>query len=272
MIPLLRSETKRLLSRRMTLAFPGVVMLLVLGGIVIAYFVISNDDGDGPDFVNDIAGGVDATSLFEPIAFIVPLMAFVIGASSIGADLKTGMVEQILTWEPRRLRFLAARCLANFVGVTLAAALVAAVFVALIFMLCVVTGTTDGAGGELWTNIGISIVRMGLAGGLFAIFGVGISLLVNSSVGAIVGFVIYFFIIENLVAAFLPKVAVYLPLTNTSAFAAGIDVQRAEGNVFTGDFITVVSHGYVTAGALLAAWTVLSAVAATVVFSRRDVA
>lgn len=100
MIPLLRSETKRLFARRMTLLFPGVLMLLILGGTVIAYFVISNDDDNSPDFVNDIAGGLEATDMLGLIAFLIPVMAFVIGASSIGADLKTGMVEQILTWEP----------------------------------------------------------------------------------------------------------------------------------------------------------------------------
>lgn len=256
----------------MTLGFPGVLMLLILGGVVIAYFVITSEDGDGPSFVNDIAGGVDATSLFEPIAFVIPLMAFVIGASSIGADLKTGMVEQILTWEPRRLRFLIARCVANFVGVTIAGIVVAIFFTVAIFVLCAASGTTDGTSGELWTNIAVSILRMGIAGGLFAIFGVGVALLVNSSVGAIVGFTIYFFIIEGLVGAFLPKVAVYLPVTNTSAFASGVDVERADGNVFSGDFITVVSHGYVTAGLLLAAWSALAALAAGIVFGRRDVA
>ena len=91
--------------------------------------------------------------------------------------------------------------------------------------------------------------------------------------GAIVGFVIYFFIVENfLLSAFLPKVAAYLPITNTSAFAAGADVERVEGSVFTEDVELVVSHGYVTAGLILAGWTALAAVVAAAVFRRRDVA
>ncbi len=256
----------------MTLLFPGVLMLLMIGGTVIAYFVITNDEGNSPDLVNDIAGGVDAANLFAPIVFLIPVMAFVIGASSIGADLKTGMVEQILTWEPRRLRFLLARCFAGFVGVALAAIAVATVFTGLMLVLAATTGTTDGANGEFWGNVIVAIVRAGLAGGIFAIFGIGIALLVNSSVGAIVGFVIYFFIIENLLAAFLPRIASYLPLTNTTAFAQGTDVVRLDGNVFTGDFEEIFSHGYVTAGFILAAWTALAAVGASVVFNRRDVA
>ncbi len=273
MIRLLRSETKRLFARRITVLFPGALMLLALGGTVIAYFVISNDDDNSPDFVNDIAGGAEATDLLSLIAFLIPVMAFVIGASSIGADLKTGMVEQILTWEPRRLRFFAARCFAGFVGVAIAAILVSIVFVGLMFGLAVATGTTAGTTSEFWTNVVVAILRTGLAAGLFAIFGLSVTLLVNSSVGAIVGFVIYFFIIENfLLGAFLPKVAAYLPITNTSAFAAGTDVERVEGSVFVDDVQVVVSHGYEVAGLILAAWTVSAAVVAALVFRRRDVA
>ncbi len=273
MIPLLRSEVKRLLARRMTLFFPAALMLLTLGGTIIAYFVISNDEGNSPDFVNDIAGGSDAADVLGLISFLIPIMAFVIGASSIGADLKTGMVEQILTWEPRRLRFFAARCIAGFIGVAIAAMLVAIVFVGLMFALAATTGTTGGTTPEFWVDIGVSVLRTGFAAGLFAIFGLGVTLLVNSSVGAIVGFVIYFFIIENfLLGAFLPKVAAYLPITNTSAFAAGVDVERVEGSVFTDNVQTVVSHGYVAAGVILAGWTTLAAVLAAVVFRRRDIA
>lgn len=273
MIPLLRSEIKRLLARRMTLAFPGALMLLIIGGIVIAYFVIANDDGNSPDFVNDMAGGIQAEGILDIIAFLIPVMAFVIGASSIGADLKTGMVEQILTWEPRRLRFLAARCVAGFVGVAVAAVAVSIVLVAALFVLAALTGTTGGTTGEFWGNVAVAVARTGVAGGLFAVFGIGISLLVNSSVGAIVGFVIYFFIVENfLLSAFLPKVAAYLPITNTSAFAAGRDVERIEGSAFDIDVELVVSHSYLTAGLILAAWTALAVVLAGVAFQRRDVA
>ena len=273
MISLLRSEIKRLLSRRMTLAFPAALMLCIVGGAVIAFFVIDNDDNNTPDFVNDIAGGIEAQGVLDIVGFLIPIMAFVIGASSIGADLKTGMVEQILTWEPRRLRFLTARCEAAFVGVAIAAMALSVVFIGVMYALMAATGTTDGTTGEFWGNVAVAILRTGVAAGLFAIFGVGVSLLVNSSVGAIVGFVIYFFIVETfLLSAFLPKVAAYLPITNTTAFSTGRDVERLEGSAFDIDSELVVSHGYVTAGVILAGWTVLAAVLAGVAFSRRDIA
>ncbi|MEZ5230290.1 MAG: hypothetical protein R2710_27580 [Acidimicrobiales bacterium] len=89
MMRLLIADTKRFYARRMTLFFPAAIALLMIAGIVIAYFVIENGDSN-PDFVNDMAGGVSATAILGPVANLLPVMAFVIGASFIGADLKNG--------------------------------------------------------------------------------------------------------------------------------------------------------------------------------------
>lgn len=272
MINLLVAESERLWARRMTRFFPAVLALFMVAGIVIAYFVIDNDDDNTPDFMVDIADGVDATGLLGPVASLLPIMAFVIGASYIGADMKTGMVEQILTWEPRRIRFLAARFLASAFGVAILAMALAAFLVVLLYGLAAAVGTTDGTTGELWANAAVAVARTGLAAALFSCFGLGITALVNNSVGSIVGFVIYWFVLENfLIQAFLPRIAVYLPITNASAFASGADVQRIEGSVFS-DFDLVDEHSYLVAGLILAGWTLVAAVAGAVTFARRDVA
>ena len=272
MIRLVIAESKRLWSRRMTRFFPAILAALFVAGIVIAFFVIDNDDDNTPDFVTDIAGGVEADEVLGPIATLLPIMAFVIGASFIGADVKTGMLEQILTWEPRRLRLLFARSVAGFTGAAVLAMILSVFLVALLWGLAASTGTTDGTTGEFWSNVAWAVVRTGVAAGLFLLFGLGITVLVNNSVGAIVGFVIYWFIVENfLLGAFLPKVAVYLPITNAGSFASGSDVERIEGSVF-GDFDVVSHHGYGTAGFILAGWTIASVAAAAIVFTRRDVA
>ena len=272
MIQLTLAESKRLWARRMTRFFPAILAVLFIAGIVIAYFVIDNDDDNTPDFVTDIAGGIEANEVLGPIATLLPIMAFVIGASYIGADVKTGMLEQILTWEPRRLRLLVARSIAGFTGAAMLAMALAVFLVALLWGLAAATGTTDGTSGEFWGNVAMAVVRTGAAAGLFLLFGLGITVLVNNSVGAIVGFVIYWFIVENfLLGAFLPKVAVYLPITNADSFASGSDVERIEGSVF-GDFEIVSHHGFQTAGVILAAWTIASVAASSVVFTRRDIA
>ena len=271
MINLLLAESERLWARRMTRYFPAILAALMVVGVAIAYFVIDNDEGNTPDFVTDVAGGVGATSLLGPVASLLPIMAFVIGASYIGADLKTGMVEQILTWEPRRGRFLLARLASSAVGTAVLAAVLAVFLVALLYGLTAAVGTTDGTTGELWGNAAVSVLRTGLAAALFSAIGLGITVLVNNSIGSIVGFVIYWFIGENfLISAFLPKVAVYLPITNATSFASGADVERIDGSVF-GDFELIEVHSYLVAGLILVAWTLLAVVAGAVAFRRRDI-
>lgn len=272
MIALVAAESNRLWARRMTRFFPLGLAVAFVAGIVIAYFVIENDDTNSPNFVDDIAGGVEALDLLGPVTALLPLMAFVIGASYIGADSKTGMLEQLLTWEPRRLRFLAARVLSLFIGVFILAMALAAFLVVLLYVLAALTGSTDGTSGEFWGNVAIIIVRTGVAAGLFSLFGMGVTLLIDNSVGSIVGFVIYWFIIENfLVAAFLPRVAPYLPIANADAFASGRDVERISGSVFSDDFELVSVHGYVTAGIVLALWVAAALVLSSVAFVRRDI-
>ena len=273
MIRLTTAEFKRLMYRRMTLFFPAILAVLMVVGVVIAYFVINNDDGNSPDFVNDMAGGVDAPDILGLVANLLPIMAFVIGASYFGADAKAGMIEQLLTWEPRRLRLLGSRVISVFVGVGVIGAILSVFFVALIFGLAAATGTTDGTSGELWGNIGLGVIRTGVAVGLFAIFGLGVTVVINNSVGSIVGFIIYWFIVESfIISAFLSKVGVYLPITNASAFGSGNDVQRITGSVFSEDGPDlIVSHGYPTAGLILAGWTALGVLLAAVAFSRRDI-
>lgn len=272
MIRLTVTEFKRLMSRRMTLAFPAGLAALMIGGIIIAYFVISNDDDNEPSLVQDIAGGVDLDNYFIPIAILLPLMAFVIGSSYFGADVKTGMIEQILTWEPRRMRLLAARLASSVVGVAIIVATLAVFFVILTFLLASLVGTTDGTTGEFWGNVARAILRLAAAGAVFSVFGMAVTLITNNSLASIVGFVIYWFIIDNLIAAFLPKVSVFTPITNATAFANGSDVERVEGSVFVEEVETIVSHGWIAAGLILAAWTALALAGGAFLFGRRDIA
>ena len=54
MIALIRAETTRLVSRRMTRFFPLVLGILMVIGIIIATAVISSEGNGGVDFVDDI--------------------------------------------------------------------------------------------------------------------------------------------------------------------------------------------------------------------------
>ena len=273
MMRLIRADLERFVLRRVSRYFPLVLLALIIAGVVIAYFVIVDQDGDGPDFVSDIAEGPSASGVLGPLGDLLPVMAFVLGASFIGADLKTGVVEQLLTWEPRRIRFVVSRAVAAFVGVGTISMILATLTILLLYGLCAAAGSTDGTSGELWTNAAVAVLRAGVAEGMFAVFGLAVTLLLANSVAAIVGFVIYWFIIEGfLLQAFLPEVAVYLPVVNTSSFATSRDVEYIEGSVFSADGPELVSHhGYQLAGLILLGWVVVFTIAAGAVFQRRDI-
>lgn len=271
---LLVAELQRLWARRITRFFPLILAVLVIVGVVIAYFVIKANDFN-VDFVDDLAASEgpngEGSSVLGPIGGFIPVMGFVIGASFFGADLKAGMIEQLLTWEPRRIRFLGTRVVAGFVTLFVITVALSIFFVAMMFLLASLVGTTDGTTSDLWLDIGAAVLRSGIVGGIFFIVGLGITTLVNSSVGSIVGFVIYWFVIESiLISAFLPKVAVWLPVTNANAFANGVDVDSVDG--FFSDSPEFFSHhGYVVAGLILLAWGLGFLALAAIAFDRRDV-
>lgn len=273
MINLIKSETRRFWSRRLMRFFPAILALLMVAGIGIAVFVIGSDDGNSPDFFADIAGGTEATGLLGPVATLLPVMAFVLGASYIGADLKTGMIEQLLTWEPRRHRLVGARTVSCFLGTAALAIALSTLMVALLYGLAAATGTTGGTTSEFWVNTVSAILRTGVASALFSLIGLGLTLVVNSSLGSIVGFVIYWFIVEGfLLQAFLPKIAVWLPITNATSFATGGDVEYIDGSIFSADFDLVRHHGFIWAGVILLVWSALALVVGGYIFERRDVA
>lgn len=278
MMALISAETQRLLSRRMTRLFPLALALLMILGVVLA--IIFQGDGPGPDFVEDIAGGLyggpedKSTLVLGPMGFLVPIMAFVIGASYFGADQKAGMIEQLLTWEPRRSRLLAARLLGGMGAMFIITALLSAFLVVVLFVMTELVGSNDGA-FDLWQTVLGAIVRSGITGALFFAMGLGFTVITNNSIAAIVGFLIYVFVIDTaLLQPLLPKVSRWLPMENADAFVSRNGV--GGGGFFNGgdsfgglpDF----HHGWIAAGLLVAAAAGIVCLVAALVFERRDIA
>lgn len=276
MIALVRAETERLLSRRMTRFFPLGLAGLVVVGVVISILTIS---GEGPDFVGDIAAGQiggpddDSTLVLGPMGFLVPIMAFVIGASYFGADQKSGMIEQLLTWEPRRTRLLAGRLLGGMPAVFVITALLSLFLVCALYVITSVTGSSEGA-FDIWAKVLGAIVRSGITGAIFFALGLGVTVITNNSVGSIVGFLIYVFLIETaLLSPLLPKVSRWLPMENADAFVSRFGV--GAGGFFSGVDVTgsgpEFHHGWVAAGLLLAAFAAIVCLLAATIFTYRDI-
>jgi ABC-type transport system involved in multi-copper enzyme maturation permease subunit len=251
-------------------------------GATIAYFVIQAQDAS-VDFVGDLASfggdgadgplaGVEqpehATSILGPLGFLLPIMAFTLGASFYGADQKAGVIELILTWEPKRALFLTARAIGGTAVTALISIVLSAFFVAVLYGLAALTGTTDGVTGQMWGWIGLAVLRSGLAAGLFFLLGLGLTVLLNNSVASIIAFMIYAFVIENLLQAFVSWIGPWLPMANADSFTSGANVVRFD--VF-GDDPSRVHHGYLAAGLIVLAYATASLITSYIVFNRRDI-
>ncbi|MEM9614645.1 MAG: hypothetical protein AAF962_13765 [Actinomycetota bacterium] len=276
MIALIRAETARLLARRITLYFPLTLAVLMIVGIVIAILIIQNEN-DSVDFVADIAGlgegsaGANGTAVLGPMGFLIPIMAFVIGASYYGADEKSGMIEHLLTWEPQRLKLLLARMIGGGGAIFAISALLSAFLVVLLYILSAVSGGDTSGVGDVAGTILAAILRSGVSGTIFFLFGLGLTVIVNNSVASIVGFLIWVFIVEvALIGPLLPNVAAWFPVSNSDSFVSGMDYEVFPGP-FDDGFEPTLHHSALISGVIILAWGAAFNALGAFAFWRRDI-
>ncbi len=211
---------------------------------------------DDPRFrLADLRGIVQGTT--APLVVV----AWLIGASSIGADWQSRTITTILTWEPRRTRVLLAKAAASAVVACCFALVAGALLVAALLPSAYLHGTTAGTGGGwLRSLFGVLLRGTGLVA-VGAVLGFSVASIGRNTAAALgIGFG-YFLVFENVVGGFLADYRRWLLLGNAIVFIAGED----EGG-------EVVGRTVLEAGVYLAAVALVLLVAATLVFRRRDVA
>jgi ABC-2 type transport system permease protein len=121
---------------------------------------------------------VELPQILEGISSLTSILGLVIGASFVAASWQTGTISTIFTWEPRRLRWFAARILVLAIGVFVMTALIVAFLsggLALAAMLRGSTAGVDGAwGGDVlstWLRVALAASISGVIGGAVAAVG-----------------------------------------------------------------------------------------------------
>jgi ABC-2 type transport system permease protein len=188
--------------------------------------------------------------------------AFVVGASSIGADWQAGVVPTILTWEGRRTRVLASRLLALVAGVVAAIVLWQALVGLSLLPYALVQDTTDGMGGA-WvratTGLGLRVAGIGAGAG---VLGFALAMVGRNTAAALgIGFA-YLAVFENVIGSQFRPLRPWLVLWNAVVVVKG--TFEAGGDV--------PGRTVVAATLLLLVWTAAAVAAAGIVFVRRDVA
>ncbi|GIG01699.1 ABC transporter permease subunit [Catellatospora citrea] len=121
----------------------------------------------------------DFKQMFQPLlliwASIIGMIAFVLGATFIGAEWASGSMMNLLTWRPKRMSVLGTKLAVLLGGITAIALTTLALWTAALWATGVYRGTTEGLTSGVWQSFGLSALR-GLALILaFAVLGFGLA-------------------------------------------------------------------------------------------------
>ncbi|MGH8970196.1 MAG: ABC transporter permease subunit [Actinomycetes bacterium] len=145
------------------------------------------------------------------------VMAFVLGATYVGAEWSSKSMVALLFWETRRLKVMAVK-----IGVTAGFALALGIGVQLMWfataqIMARTRGTVEGLPEDFWPDLLAQQVRSTVFVVIASLVGFGIANLVRNTGAALgVGFV-YFAIVESAVRGFLPSWQQWLLTDNAAA-------------------------------------------------------
>ncbi len=194
-------------------------------------------------------------------AFLVVIGGLLLGASFVGAEWHAGTMTTLLTWEPRRLRVLAAKAAVAAVGVFLLMLLLLTVFAGVLALVAATRGISSGLGDGFWRSVAGTVVRIAGCATAGSLVGLGIAMVARSTAAAIgIGFA-YLGIVEGLIRGLRPGWQHFLLADNLAVVITGGD---------RGIMRTPVT--FTRAAVTVAVWAAVLLAVAAVSFRGRDVA
>lgn len=242
----IRSE---LLKLRTTRTFFGIV-IATLGLVTLitgAQALLDNFDHRSTPGIDllDVAG------LAQPFALVLGILA-------VSTEFRHGTITPTLLATPDRVRLMLAKLSAHgAAGIVLG--LVA--YGIAVLLMAVILPLRD-VSSEISTGDGLEMVVGGIVCiGLLAAIGVGVGAVVRNQVGAVIGGLAWFFMIEPLLTA-IPTVGDWI-----DDYGIGGAVTALSGSQFDGG----AEIGQVAGGLLLLAYAALFSIAGAILLRRRDI-
>jgi ABC-type transport system involved in multi-copper enzyme maturation permease subunit len=264
MTALLAVEVRRALSRRLVRVL---VLIALLGIVVIAVGAFVSSDPDASDAfspgdiwsseVEDDGSG-DA-GIVGGVSFLFLLMALLGGASFVGAEYKAGTITTLLTWEPRRLRVIAAKLIAAAAVAAVLFVVLEAALAAALSPAAIVRGTGfDNAPDDFYRTLGGFLFRGALLTAGCAVLGSAIATVGKNTTAALAAVLGYLVIVEQILRGLRPGWHAWYLAENM-------------GIVLTGEGIDDVARSVPGAAAALLFYLAVFITVTLVVFGRRDV-
>ena len=256
---LCRSELHRLTARRLTRWLALVYVAVIVGLCIIAMATHTKHPGPG----DKIWTAGDTGDAVQAMVGLGAGLGFVLGASAGGAEWAQKTVQALLFWETRRVRVIAAKVVALSAVVAAFVVLGQLLTIAGTRLVALVSGTTNGYTGHVWTDILGTQSRGLLLTALTAIAAFSIASLTRNTGAALGAAFLYFVIIEQVIHAWKPWTAKYLVSPNIAALVAGhVDLSES-------DKLVILHSG--RAGVTICVYVAVLLGVTTALFVRRDV-
>jgi hypothetical protein len=97
--------------------------------------------------------------MITTFAAVLALVAYIVGASFVGAEWSSGGMMNLLLWRPRRVQVLGTKLGVLLAGATVLTVLVGALWTAGFYLIAQTRGTTAGMTAGAWQSIGLMELR-----------------------------------------------------------------------------------------------------------------
>lgn len=202
------------------------------------------------------------------IGTFLMIIAVVLGGSFIGAEYRSGTVENLLLWEPRRIRVMLTKYAAGAVSAVGVMIVMMTLLTVLLLALAQFRGSLQGLELSFWVDWAATLGRIGLVAGCYFILAMAIATIAKNTTAAVAAVLGWFVVSNILIELFAKWFRQYELFTNAAAFISLGEVPRYRGSGF--DQQLVYSHGPWLGLVIVAIWAAIPGVLAMLLFRRRD--
>ena len=174
--------------------------------------------GDPTQYMPSHLALVDLPDILGGVSSITSILALVVGASVVAVSWQTGTISTILTWEPRRLRWFAARVVVIAAGVAVMTLAIVAFLSAGLAAAAALRGTTLGTDGAWWSDVLTTSLRVAAAATFSALIGAAVAAVGRHTAAALGVVFAWTAVIEGLIRGLRPRLTPWLLGDNLVSF------------------------------------------------------
>jgi ABC-type transport system involved in multi-copper enzyme maturation permease subunit len=161
--------------------------------------------------------------ILQGSGILVVIGGLLLGASFAGAEWHAGTMTTLLTWEPRRVRVLAAKAVVAALGVFVLMVLLQAMFALSLTLVANTRGITGNLGDHFLRTVAGSILRVAACSSAGALVGIAIAMVARNTAAAVGAGFAYLAVVEGIIRGLRPGWQHYLLADNIAVVVTGGD-------------------------------------------------